>query len=415
VSRARPIAIAACGAVSPFGVGVEALWRGLVEGRSAVAPFAGFEVAGEPAPPAAAVRDFDPHTWLPGKPLRGMSRSAHLACTAAALALDPERDVARDPEPDPQRVGLVAGTAYGNVHSMVRFDRETWQEGPRFVDATLFPNTVINSPAGFVSIFFGLTGPNTTVSDGIASSHAALDYAAGLLRRGQADEVLVGGFEELSSWVVLGLRNAGRLAAGDGPSGEPRPFGRDAAGCVPGEGAAFLRLVAGERRDALAWITGQGGASAPGSLRAPHALEPETAREAMAGAMRGALAAAGLPATAIDAVWASAGGDPALDGLEARALHDVFGSAAATLPVAAIKAAVGECFGAAGALQVAAAVRGLHAGVLPPTRGGGAGPAAAELRGLRPEPQAVAARHVLVNAFDGLGNNRCLVLSRSPS
>jgi 3-oxoacyl-[acyl-carrier-protein] synthase II len=414
VSRTRPIAITACGVVSPFGVGLEALWRGLVEARSAVAPLAEFEVA--PAPLVAPVRDFDPHVWLPGKPLRGMSRSAHLACTAAALALDPERaaaagDDAVEPVRDPQRVGLVAGTAYGNVHSMVRFDRESWQEGPRFVDATLFPNTVINSPAGFVSIFCGLTGSNTTVSDGVASSLAALDYAAGLVRRGQVDEVLAGGFEELSSWVVLGLRNAGRLTQGIDPEREPRPLDAGRTGLVPGEGAGFLRLAAASERPPLAWITGLGAAVAPGSLRTPHAVGPEGAHRAMTEAMQAALRAAELPPAAVDAVWTSASGSPALDALEAQALHDVFGPRAATLPLVAIKAAIGECFGASGALQVAAAVRALRAGLLPPTRGAAPASALEGLHGLSAEPRPITARHVLVNAFDGLGNNRSLVLS----
>jgi 3-oxoacyl-(acyl-carrier-protein) synthase len=295
---------------------------------------------------------------------------------------------------------------------MVRFDRETWQEGPRFVDATLFPNTVINSPAGFVSIFFGLGGPNTTIADGAASSLAALDYASTLLRRGRADAVLAGGFEELSPWVFLGLHNAGRLAVTGGEGGGSVPFARGRSGIAPGEGAAFLRLAASSS-EPLAWITGQAAASAPGSLRAPQALDAAAARSAMVLAMRGALQSAGLGPEQVDAVWASAGGQPVLDALAAQALAEVFGARTAVLPVVAVKGALGECYGAAGALQVAAAVRGLQEGLLPPTAGEAPPDPDLGLGGLAARPRSLAAQHVLVNAFDGLGNNRSLVLSRA--
>jgi 3-oxoacyl-[acyl-carrier-protein] synthase II len=83
-------------------------------------------------------------------------------------------------------IGLVGGTVYGNVGSVGRFVREVETEGPRFVDAMLFPNTVLNSPAGFASIAFSLTALNSTVNAGPATGLAALAYAARLLRRGRA-------------------------------------------------------------------------------------------------------------------------------------------------------------------------------------------------------------------------------------
>jgi 3-oxoacyl-(acyl-carrier-protein) synthase len=282
----------------------------------------------------------------------------------------------------------------------------------------LFPNTVINSPAGFVSIFFGLTGPNTTVSDGVASGLAAFDYAATLLQRGAADEVLAGGFEELSQWVYLGLHNAGRLSGSrPGDPDESAPFDARRTGVLLGEGAAFFRLqpaarVAATGAAPLGWMSGEGEAFVPGSLAAQPGADPDDVREAMVRSMRAALAAANLEPREVDAVWASASGARDLDQLEAQALATVFGERVAHLPIVALKGALGECFGASAALQVAGALAALRDGIVPPTVGFTHGDAHPELRGISSGAQRVELRHVLVNAFGGLGNNRSLVLTR---
>lgn len=414
MTQGARIAILGGGALTSIGTSRAAFGRALVQGRGGIAPVSSFDTSGLRCHLGGEIHDFDPHAHLEGKSLRGMSRSAHLACSAAALALG---DGAPRPE-DPSRTALVAGTAYGNVHSMVRFDRESFQEGPRFVDATLFPNTVINSPAGFTSIFFRLSGPNTTLSDGAAASLAAFDYAAALLLRGAADEVLAGGFEELSSWVYLGLHNAGRLAgsrAGEAEIGVP--FDARRTGIVAGEGAGWLRLALPERCAALgaaplAWITGQGEAFAPGPLGSLAEVDARATRAAMVQAMRAALFAARLESRDIDVVWASASGSPLLDALEAEALVEVFGGRAAELPIAVVKSALGECFGASGALQALGALVTLQDGLVPPTLGFESGDADPALGGVRAAPQRVEARHVLLNAFPGRGTNRSLVLAR---
>ena len=178
-----------------------------------------------------------------------------------------------------------------------------------------------------------------------------------------------------------------------------------------------MRLVRPETvqagRALLAWIAGRGSAFVPGSLGELEAVDAREVREAMARAMREAIAAAGLSPTQVDVVWASANGSRALDTLEAAALGDVLGPRAAEIPVAAPKGALGECFGASGALQIAGALLTLREGLVPPTAGFVDTDCLPPLGGVCSCVQRIEARHVLVNAFDGLGNNASLVLSRA--
>ncbi len=102
-------------------------------------------------------------------------------------------------EAEPERIGLVVGTAQGSMDSIMRFTHETLaHDSPDYVNPALFPNTVMNCAAGQSAIWHGFQGPNATISCGEISSFAALNYAVSLLTKGYVDTLVAGGSEELS-------------------------------------------------------------------------------------------------------------------------------------------------------------------------------------------------------------------------
>ncbi len=351
------------GVVSPLGIGVEALTAAPASDSDTLGAINGVEAqnpAGD-AGDAFVIADFDPHLLLPGvKGLKSMSRTAQLACAAAELALGEARLSAAEGRGD--SIGFVGGTVYGNVGSVGRFVHEVETEGPRFVDAMLFPNTVLNSAAGFASIAFSLTALNSTVNAGPATGLAALGYAARLLRRGRARAIVAGAYEELSPWLHLGFQAEGRLATGaSGAAGRPLPFGRDRRGTVLGEGAALLVLETregAEERGATAETALAGlaeGYAAGGNLE-----------RCMSSIIRRALDSAETEAADVGAVFVAASGDREFDLIEASALRDALGRDAFTrVTLVPLKALVGETSGAHGALAAAAAHRFISNGTLP--------------------------------------------------
>ena len=94
-------------------------------------------------------------------------------------------------------VGVSIGATFGSLHSISQFDRDGLIEGPKYVNPSHFPNTVINSPASQVSIRFMIKGFNTTISTGFCASLDAVAYASDFIRLNRADIVLAGGVEEL--------------------------------------------------------------------------------------------------------------------------------------------------------------------------------------------------------------------------
>ena len=78
------VVITGMGAVTPLGLGVEALWSGVLAGRSAVGPITRFDTSALATRIAAEVKDFDPGAHFDRKEARRMERFVQFALLAPA-------------------------------------------------------------------------------------------------------------------------------------------------------------------------------------------------------------------------------------------------------------------------------------------------------------------------------------------
>jgi len=394
----RPLAITGLGVVSPIGIGRAAFLAALRDPEAAQrrafaqpssvlsgARFAGAQVA--------EVTDFDAAQFLGDKGLRNFDRLTRMLIVVAKHALE-DAGVKRDGAfigVAPERVGICTATAYGALDSITEINRVAELEHPRFLNPSRFPNTVINSAAGYASIWEGLEGPNVTIVDGNCGSADAVLTAETHLSADRADVLLVGGAEVLSEPLYLAFEKLGAL---DGRGSEQA--GRS-GGARLGEGAALCALedaAAARRRGAHvhAELIGYGTAfEAPaGEARLVHA-----AGRAVERALRAALSDAALAPSEIDLICCAEGGVGRIDAAERAGLARVFG--AEPLRVAS-KAIWGETFGAACALSTAATLAWL-AGTPPP----GSAQRGAPAREIR---------HVLITALGYYGNVSALIVRR---
>ncbi|MFB6613108.1 beta-ketoacyl synthase N-terminal-like domain-containing protein [Streptomyces sp. NPDC056367] len=254
--------------VSPFGVGAEAFAAGLREGRSAVAPL-GTAVEENPYEMGALVPEFTAAGALGKKGTRTMDRVTALAVSTVGRLLDAAGEGLLE---RPERVGLVLGTGSGSVQSIMDFTRDSLTgERPYLVDPARFPNTVMNRATGQSAIWYGVKGPNTTISGGWLTGLLALGYAARLFRAGHCDRVLCGSAEEFSAqraWLEWHAAGEERTPLGEGgaawllePAGEARAQGRTPLATLLGTrfrayqdpadaGAALTACVRGALEDA---------------------------------------------------------------------------------------------------------------------------------------------------------------------
>lgn len=341
------VVVAGIGVVSAFGASHEAFRDALLEGRSAVAPVAGFDTTECRSTLAAEIPNFEPTAWVPPMKLRRLDRTGVYALSAAKLAL---ADAAVSPPADgDDRLGVVLGTWTAGGQSTQIFLDALFRSGPSGAPALLFDSTVGNSAASLTGLEFKLRGPNVTVSHKEASGLAAIVTAVDHVREDRARAVMAGGIDAVYETFYKGHDGFHVMSQARAFSRTTAPFDEDRGGFVIGEGGFGLWLEGG---GAVADRSPHGdivGVSAS-SAAVPINRWPEHS-EALARTMRLALDDAGLAPEDVDVVYASANATVGLDRAEACALAGLFG---ARPIVTSVKGALGE-FGAVGAAACAAA------------------------------------------------------------
>jgi 3-oxoacyl-[acyl-carrier-protein] synthase II len=356
--------ITGVGVLSPIGIGCSQYWEGLFRGETGFKPISLFDTSSLSVHIAGEV-DFDPVQFLGKKGLRTLDRSTRLISSAAKLAIDDTG--LQITEENTHRIGVCVGTTFGSLHSISQFDREGLIEGPKLVNPSHFPNTVINSPASQVSIRFKIKGFNTTISTGFCASLDAISYAADFIRLNRADIVLAGGVEELCEETFLGFHNLECLSGSDGSAPLCCPFDARRNGIILSEGAALLVLENEEhalKRDAhiIAEVLGYGNAFDPSADRYFN-HHGRGLRNAITFALDGA----SLGPEGIGYISAGANSTRGLDRMETEVIKEVFGEKARNIPVSAIKSMIGESFSASGALSLSAAVGAIKERFIPPS------------------------------------------------
>jgi 3-oxoacyl-[acyl-carrier-protein] synthase II len=350
----RRVVITGVGAVTPLGVGADALLRRWVAGESGIADGEG------------ACRDFDAADHLSKKEIRRADRFAHFAMVAAdeALAAGGWSD---ELPYAPERISCVLATGIGGLGSLEAQHDTLRDEGPKAVSPLSVPLFMPNAGAGTLSMRYGLRGQSFSIASACAAGSHAIGVATRMIQYGDADAVLTGGGEAtLTPLARASFQAAGALS----PTGVSRPFDERRDGFVMGEGAGTLLLEDADRAQArgatiYGEVLGYGSTSDAYHLTAP---EPEGRHAAEA--IRLALADAGRDATQVDYVNAHGTSTPINDASETLAIKLAFGDEAAhAVPVSSLKSSIGHLLGAAGAVEAIATLLALRERTLPPTLG----------------------------------------------
>ena len=349
----RRVVITGVGAVTPLGVGSDALIERWSAGECGIEDGVG------------RCREFDPLDTLSRKEARRLDRFAQMAVAAAAEAL--AEAGADDGLPyEGHRVGCVIGTGIGGLPSLEEQQRKLIESGSKAVSPLAVPLMMGNAAAAAVAMRHDVHGHTYGVVSACAAGAHALGDAARIIRAGDADMVVAGGAEA----AITGVATAAFVAMGaTSPSGISRPFDARRDGFVIGEGAGILVLEEKEAAEArgatiLGEMLGYGATCDAFHLTAP---QPEGAEAARAISL--ALADAGLSAVDVDYVNAHGTSTPLNDRAETKAIKLALGDHASKIPVSSTKSAIGHLLGAAGAVEAVATILALRDKMAPPTLG----------------------------------------------
>jgi nodulation protein E len=354
----KRVAITGVGAVSPAGIGASVTWQMVRDGVTAIGPLDCPRADRVGVKIAAQVRDFDPDKLLPPKRAAMMDRISQFAVVAAREALDlaglepQSREVAQ--------AAVIVGVGVGGMITLDNAFHDLYGLSKTRTHPLTIPKLMCNAPASQVSMDIGAHGLTFVIASACASGTHAIGTAAKLIRSGAATVALAGGTEACITAGTLHGWEALRVLAPD----TCRPFSRDRAGLVLGEGAGMLVLedwdhAAARGATILAEVLGFGANADAGDLTSP---DPDGAREAMVMALHDA----GLTPSQVGYINAHGTGTAMNDRIECGAIVALYEDHPLPL-VSSSKGVLGHGLGAAGALEAVVTVMALIDQIVPPT------------------------------------------------
>jgi len=400
----RRVAITGMGAISAFGNDAALTWAGMREGRSAIGPIANIPTDLLNIRIAAEVRGFDPAAHFDAKKIIFYDRVTQFALVAAREAVA-QSGLEFKVSGLGERAACIVGTGIGGENSHNEQSQRFYGDKNPRVHPLAIVRVMANAPACHVGMEFGLTGPSFAVVSACASANHAMAQAFEMVRSGKMDFAVTGGSEACVTVPTIKAWEAMRVTADD----TCRPFCKQRRGMVIGEGAGIFVLEEYEharRRGAtiLAEFAGSGMSADAGDIVLPSA-------DGAAKALSGALADAQLAPADIDYINAHGTGTPANDPTESKAIRRVFGAHANNVAVSSTKSMHGHALGAAGAIELVAAIGALRDSVIPPTANFIDADPECDLDYVPNTPREKPVRAVLSNSF-AFGGLNCVVALR---
>jgi len=366
----RRVVVTGLGTVTPIGNNVTDFWEGLINGKNGVGLITRFDTSNFITKFAAEVKNFDPGQFIERKSLSRLDPFTQYAISASEMALqDSKIDLAKITL---ERFGVVIGSGMGGIktlHDQFRQYYTLMEEGPKKISPFFVTMLIADIASGYISIKFGLKGPNYATTSACASGSHAIADSFMLIQRGNADLMFCGGSEAAISEMGIGGFNSMRALStwNERYTEASRPFDKDRNGFVMGEGAGVIILE--ELQHALdrgahiycemsgVGLTGDGF----------HITAPDPNGYGAQRSMKEAVDDAKLSVTDIDYINAHGTSTPLNDVTETNAIKKVFGDHAYSLVVSSIKSMTGHLLGAAGGIEAIATILAVQNDIIPPT------------------------------------------------
>src|SRR5881398_2683952 len=391
------VAVVAAGVVSPLGFGLAETLNSLRRAKDCITSVTRFSVADCRCKTAGQISDERLLAGLNKKPrAKRLHRASHMMIHALREAL------IQVPQFEPELT--IIGTTSGGMSYGEQYYRSLCRSG----NLRHAPTWIANYPAQKPVIdaqeeVLGASVPCQVIANACASGTNAIGHAFDCVRSGRYQRVLTGGYDALSELVFTGFDS---LQAST-PE-KCRPFDRNRAGMVLGEGAAILALenleLAQERgAPVLAEIVGYGI-----STDNFHITQPEPSGSGARRAMERALDSAHISADEVDYINAHGTATIFNDAAEGKAISQLFNG----VPVSSTKSMMGHSLGAAGAIEAVISLLSLRHQFLPPNINFDALDDCLDLNVVANESRPAVVRMALSNSFGFGGTNASILMRR---
>lgn len=408
----RRVVVTGIGVIASNGIGKDAFWEAIKSGKSGISPITSFDASAFTTRFAGEIKNFQPENFMEKKNIRRMDRTSQLAVAASKMAVE---DAGFNPRANGRyKTGVMIGTAMAGHGYIMKQYEEYLKTGPSrvspFVALASFPDAC----ASQVSIELGVTGPSFSIATACSSASDAIGYAWEAIRSNTVDFIIMGGAEAGIYPGVLAAFCAARALStrNNEPEKACRPFNLDRDGFVLGEGAGMLVLEEYEHAKSrgahiYAEILGHGM-----TCDAYHMTSPDPEGTEAIRAMQIAMKSAGVTPDEIDYINAHGTSTPLNDKTETMIIKKVFGERAYKIPVSATKSMIGHLIGAAGSVELIAALLAMEHKMIPPTINYEVPDPECDLDYVPNQARPATIRTVMKNSFGFGGKNSILVVRK---
>ncbi len=368
--KENKVVITGMGAVSPFGIGVEALSEGMFSNRSGIINVGSSwkecitdmlcEVGG------VITADLN-EKRIPRDLRRNMGRTSILACLSAEEAvnmagLKEEHFMSGD-------YGVAFSSTTGSSKSIYDFAYRLKQEKSlSSIKSGQFFQIMSHTTAANIACYFNVKGRVLSPCSACSSAAQSIGLAYEAVKYGLQKGMVCGGAEELhvTTSATFDLLQAASFHYNDKPEETPKPFDKDRDGTVCGEGGGALVLESEENaKKRGAKILGEIAGFC--TFSSGEHMTRVTEEELIAGIER-LLSESGISPSEIDYINAHGTGTVLGDCEESKALETVFNGKGYNPYVSSLKGHIGHTLGASAALELIVCLKMLEKGRLVPTK-----------------------------------------------
>jgi 3-oxoacyl-[acyl-carrier-protein] synthase II len=408
----RRVMITGLGVVAPNGIGKQDFWRANIEGNSGVSLVEGFDASTLGSKISGQIKNFETGKFISPQVTNKTDRFTQLGIAASKLAIEDSKiDLNKV---DKNRAGVSIGSGLGGIIFHEEQISTMYERGFKKAEPLGVPKVAPNAVAGYVSIIFGLTGPNIALSTACSSGAHGIGWAYDMIRLGRAEVMVAGGAEAPITPYTFAAFNALRVLSkrNDSPQEASRPFDKERDGFVMGEGSGILileELSQAKKRNAQIYAEVIGYSVNSGAY---HMVMPVSEGKDAAEAMAEALKEANIKPKEVNYINAHGTSTQANDKAETQAIKEVFQEYAYKIPISSTKSMIGHTIGASGAIEAIICALAIENNLIPPTINYRYPDPDCDLDYVPTQARKQKVDIALSNSFGFGSNNACLVIRR---
>ncbi|MBU0489136.1 MAG: beta-ketoacyl-[acyl-carrier-protein] synthase family protein [Bacteroidetes bacterium] len=372
----KRVVITGLGVVAPNGTGSEQFLHSLKNGISGIRFIEELKELGFGCQ-IGGVPDISQSSFLPAIEKYGYTDASDVIRLAIAAGLEAWIDAGLEIpdrfESDPDyESGCIIGSGIGTADIFGnKIIPHTNEKNIRRLRSTIVEHSMLSGPSAALTAILGLGNQNTFNSSACSTGAESVIMAFDRIASGKADRMLAGGTDAFSpyGWAGFDAMRVLTRKHNDEPEKGSRPLSASASGFAPGAGAGILlieSLESASKRNARIYaeiLSGEinsGGQRQSGTMTAPNP-------HAVIRCIHSAIKSANIEAGQIDFISGHLSSTMA-DVIEIKNWVKALGLPKQDFPyINSCKSMTGHCIGAAGGIEIVAAIMQLYHGFVHPS------------------------------------------------